>query len=44
MWKLVYFHPKKNGKDEQTLLREVMLVIEHTAYHTGQMLVLLRLS
>ncbi len=33
----------KNGKGEQTLLREVMLVVEHTAYHTGQMLVLLRL-
>lgn len=32
----------KNG-DDQTLLREVMLVIEHTAYHTGQMVVLLRL-
>lgn len=35
--------PVKNGKDEQTLLREIMLVIEHTAYHTGQMLVVLRL-
>ncbi|WGF91469.1 DinB family protein [Aequorivita marisscotiae] len=35
--------PVKNGKDQQTLLREVLLVIEHTAYHTGQMLVLLRL-
>ena len=33
----------KNGKGGQTLLREVMLVVEHTAYHTGQMLVLLRL-
>ncbi len=33
----------KNGKDEQTLLREILLVIEHTAYHTGQMLVVLRL-
>lgn len=33
----------KNGKDEQTLLRETLLVIEHTAYHTGQMMVLLRL-
>ncbi len=29
--------------DGQTLLREVLLVIEHTAYHTGQMLVILRL-
>lgn len=27
----------------QTLLREALLVIEHTAYHTGQMLVILRL-
>ena len=27
----------------QTLLREVLLVIEHTAYHTGQMLIILRL-
>jgi hypothetical protein len=26
-----------------TLLREVLLIIEHTAYHTGQMLVILRL-
>lgn len=33
----------KNGKDEQTLLREVILLMEHTAYHTGQMLILLRL-
>ncbi|PHR14646.1 MAG: hypothetical protein COA40_00175 [Aequorivita sp.] len=36
-------HPVKNGKDEQTLLREILLVIEHTAYHTGQMLIVLRL-
>lgn len=35
--------PVKNGKDEQTLLREILLVIEHTAYHTGQMLIILRL-
>jgi|SRR5690554_68550 len=33
----------KNGKDEQTLLREALLVIEHTSYHTGQMMVILRL-
>ncbi len=33
----------KNGKDEQTLLREILLVIEHTAYHTGQMMIILRL-
>ncbi len=32
-----------NGKDEQTLLREILIVIEHTGYHTGQMLVLMRL-
>lgn len=35
--------PVRNGKDEQTLLREILLVIEHTAYHTGQLLVILRL-
>jgi len=29
--------------DGQTILREALLVIEHTAYHTGQMLVILRL-
>ena len=28
---------------EHTLLREVMLVIEHSAYHTGQLLIILRL-
>lgn len=39
----ILMKPVKNGKDEQTLLREVALVIEHTAYHTGQMLVLMRL-
>lgn len=33
----------KNGKDEQILLREILLVIEHTAYHTGQMMIILRL-
>lgn len=33
----------KNGKNEQTLLREVLLVIEHTAYHTGQLMIILRL-
>lgn len=27
----------------QTLLREAILVIEHSAYHTGQMLVIMRL-
>jgi uncharacterized damage-inducible protein DinB len=33
----------KNGKDEQSLLRESLLIIEHTAYHAGQMLIILRL-
>lgn len=32
----------KNGT-HQTLLREILLVIEHTAYHTGQIVVLSRL-
>lgn len=35
--------PVKNGKDPQTLLRETLLLIEHTSYHTGQLLILLRL-
>lgn len=34
--------PVKNGKD-QTLLREILLVIEHSAYHTGQLIIILRL-
>ncbi|SFG17202.1 Uncharacterized damage-inducible protein DinB (forms a four-helix bundle) [Salegentibacter agarivorans] len=34
--------PVKNS-DNHSLLREIMLVIEHTAYHTGQMLIILRL-
>ncbi|PVW13558.1 DinB family protein [Marixanthomonas spongiae] len=29
--------------DGQTLMRELLLVIEHTAYHTGQLVVVLRL-
>ncbi len=29
--------------DGQTLLREALLVIEHTAYHTGQILIILRM-
>ncbi|NLN25105.1 MAG: DinB family protein [Bacteroidetes bacterium] len=33
----------KNGKDDQTLIREILLVLEHTAYHTGQLLIVLRL-
>ncbi|WP_373056804.1 DinB family protein [Zunongwangia sp. H14] len=34
--------PVKNGENH-SLLREIMLVIEHTSYHTGQLLVILRL-
>lgn len=34
--------PVRNSKNH-TLLRETLLVIEHTAYHTGQMLIILRL-
>jgi len=34
--------PVKNSKDH-TLLRELLLVIEHNAYHTGQLILLLRL-
>lgn len=30
------------GKN-QTLMRELLLVIEHTAYHTGQLVIILRL-
>jgi uncharacterized damage-inducible protein DinB len=32
----------RNSKNH-TLMREILLVIEHTAYHTGQMLIILRL-
>lgn len=35
--------PVKNGKENHTLIRELLLVIEHTAYHTGQLLIVLRL-
>ena len=34
--------PVKNSKDH-TLLRELLLVIEHNAHHTGQLILLLRL-
>lgn len=34
--------PVKNGK-KQSLLREVLLVVEHTSYHTGQLLLISRL-
>lgn len=36
------FKPFKHG-DGQTLFREAILIIEHTAYHTGQVLILMRL-
>jgi len=36
------FTPLPQG-DGQTLLREAMLILEHNAYHTGQLAVLLRL-
>ncbi len=36
--------PVKNAtRNNQTLFREILLVLRHTAYHTGQMLVVLRL-
>lgn len=34
--------PVRKGEDH-TLLREALLVIEHTSFHTGQLLILLRL-
>lgn len=34
--------PVKNG-DRETLLREVLLVLEHTAYHTGQLAIIVRI-
>ena len=36
------FKPFPQGKG-QTVFREALLIIEHTAYHTGQMLILMRL-
>lgn len=36
------YQPLEHGKG-QTLLREALLVVEHSAYHTGQMLVIMRL-
>lgn len=33
----------KNSDENQTLIRELLLVIEHSAYHTGQLVVILRL-
>lgn len=36
--------PVKNAtEDDQTLFREILLILRHTAYHTGQMLLILRL-
>jgi len=34
--------PVRNS-EEHTLLREIFLVVEHTAYHTGQLLIIQRL-
>ncbi len=31
-----------NSETKNTLLREILLVIEHNAYHTGQLLIVLR--
>lgn len=31
------------SNEKHSILREIMLVIEHTAYHTGQLLIILRL-
>ncbi|WP_127846137.1 DinB family protein [Psychroflexus aestuariivivens] len=31
------------NSDNHNLLREILLIIEHTAYHTGQMIIILRL-
>ena len=36
------YAPVKNSEDHN-LLREIFLVVEHTAYHTGQLLVIQRL-
>lgn len=37
-------HPVKHATAaDQSLLREILLIIGHTAYHTGQMVVLMRL-
>lgn len=35
------FKPFAHGSG-QTLLREALLVVEHTSYHTGQLLIILR--
>ncbi len=31
------------GKPDQTLLREALLIADHTSYHTGELIVLRRL-
>ncbi len=36
-------HAPVRNSEEHTLLREVLLVIEHTAYHTGQLVIVQRL-
>jgi len=33
---------RMNKETDHTLMREVLLVIEHTAYHSGQLLIILR--
>lgn len=34
--------PVRKG-DDHSLFREIMLVVEHTAYHTGQLMIIVRL-
>lgn len=34
---------KHSTKDDQNALREFLLILNHTAYHTGQLLIVLRL-
>lgn len=36
-------HKPVVNSEEHTLLREIFLVVEHTAYHTGQLLIIERL-
>ncbi len=41
---LVVTHPVKHAThDEQSLLRELLLIVAHTAYHTGQLQIIKRL-
>ena len=49
--KLINFIQDKNNdllepvssNEDHTLLREILIVIEHTSYHTGQLMIILRL-